>query len=196
MSSGWYVLHTKPRAEYLAAAELERDGWEVYLPRIKSPQDRIGHADSPLFPGYFFLRCDPDLLGWPTILNRHRVIGWVGFGGEIPRLPDAFVSNLMERIETIDGEGGLWQRFQAGDKVRVIGCNLDSLAEVVQDTFVSNAPVKVLMHFMGRLIQAKVQRLNLQPVQDSTDDLPRAPRRTRGGGRWIRGFGAPNPARA
>ena len=45
MEPRWYVVRTETRAEYLAAAELARDEFEVFFPRIKSPHDRIGHDE-------------------------------------------------------------------------------------------------------------------------------------------------------
>ena len=107
---GWYVLRTEARSEYLCATELERDGFEVYLPCIKTLHPRLGHPDAPLFPSYLFLKCDPDLDGWPFFFPRHRVSSWVRFGGDIPSLPDTAMTALMERVETINRQGGVWRR--------------------------------------------------------------------------------------
>ena len=46
-----------------------------------------------------------------------------------------------------------------------------------------------MQEFMGRLIQAQVPWSDLQPVQDRPPEKARIPRRTRGQGRWVRGFG-------
>jgi transcriptional antiterminator RfaH len=196
MALGWYVLRTEPRAEYLAAAELARDGFEIYFPRVKSPQDRIGRGDSPLFPGYLFLRFDLECDRWPSLRLRHRVSGCVSFGGEVPSLPDPVINELMERVEAINRGGGLWHRFRAGEKVRVIGHNIDSLAEVIEEASSPQARARVLLSFMGRLVQARVPGENLRPVPEQVGQRQRLPRRTRGGGRWIRGFGARTPVRA
>ena len=66
MALEWRVIRTEPRAEYLAAQELGRDGFEVLFPRVKVTQPRKGHSDMPLFPGYLFLRCDADTGAWPV----------------------------------------------------------------------------------------------------------------------------------
>ena len=58
MGSNWYVLRTEPRAEYMATREMDRDGFEVFFPCVEAAHSRFGHADTPLFPGYLFLRCD------------------------------------------------------------------------------------------------------------------------------------------
>ena len=195
MAISWYVLRTEARAEYLAAKELASDGFEIFFPRAKTPHDRIGHSDSPLFPGYLFLRCDPQTDGWPTFRPKHRVYGWVSFGGEVPSLPDPVVSELMNRLEALNQSGGLWYRFRSGEKVRVVGNNMDNLAEVIEEASSPNARAQVLMQFMGRLVRAQVPWENLRLVQDPSSEKERHPRRTRGGGRWIQGFGARAVAR-
>ena len=189
MSLNWYVLRTEPRAEYLAAAELGGDGYEIFLPRVTSPNHRVGHDDLPLFPGYLFLRCDPESGGWPAFCLRHRVSGWVRFGGVIPTMPDEVISELQLRVESINSGKGLWQRFLPGEKVLVNSHGIEGLGEVIEEAKTPQARARVLLQFMGRLIQAQVPWSDLRPVQDQTTEIQHLPRRTRGGGRWIQGFG-------
>lgn len=201
----WYVARTEPRAEFLAADELERDGHEVFFPRVRAPRPRLGHTDMPLFPGYLFLRCDPESEGWPSFRRAHRIAGWVGFAGEVPSLPDEVVAELMERWDTINRQGGFLKRFQPGEKVRIVAGSLMGLAEVVEAAKLPRASVKVLVEFMGRLVQAQVPLQHLEPIEGLSFDhkprayqapayqptqKPRRPRRTRGKGRWVQGFGS------
>jgi transcriptional antiterminator RfaH len=192
MGLGWYVARTEPRAEFLAANELSRDGYEIFFPRVKSVYPRVGHADMPLFPGYLFLRCDPDADGWPSFRRIHRILGWVGFGGEVPCLPDEVVIDMKERLESINNQGGVWRRFEAGEKVRVVSHTMEGLAEVVEVARSPQSRVKVLLQFMGRLIQVQVPWENLRSIDVQTWEKQRFPRRTRGKGRWIRSYG-PRP---
>lgn len=194
MALRWYAASTEPRAEFLAASELERDGFEVFLPRVKVPHPHRGHIYTPLFLGYLFLRCNPDRDGWPSFRPGHRIVAWVNFGGEIPSLPDEMISALMERLETINSEGGLWRRFQTGEKVRVVSGGLNTLAEVLEEAKSPQGRTKVLLSFMGRLVQAQVPWESLRPAEAEAQRAnQKAPRRTRGGGRWIRGFAPPPP---
>ena len=55
-TAAWHIIRTKPRAEYMAARELDRDGFEIFFPRIKVAQPRVGHTDDPLFPGYLLIK--------------------------------------------------------------------------------------------------------------------------------------------
>lgn len=193
MDSNWHVIRTEPRAEYLAADELDRDGFEVFFPRIKVAHPRCGHSDTPIFPGYLFLRLDAQMEGWPVFRPRHRVVNWVRFGDEIPSLPDDAVAELRQRVDTINGEGGLWRGFKPGDKVRVISNTIQGLAEVIEGAKSPQGRVKVLLEFMGRLVRAQIPWDALRPVEEESEKGRRPLRRTRGGGRWIAGFGLRAP---
>ncbi len=196
MGPSWYVLLTEPRAEYLAAAELSRGGFEIFFPRVKAAHKRAGRADEPLFPGYLFLHHDIESGGWPSFRIAHHVVGWVSFGGVIPSIPDQAITDLARRMEALNTSHGLWQRFRPGDRVRVVSGNLEGLAEVVEEAKSPQARTKVLLEFMGRLVQAQIPWQNLRSLDDSYRDRHRPPRRTRGQGRWIRGFGTRELAKA
>ena len=189
----WYTARTQPRSEFAAAAELERDGFEVYLPKIKAIHPRAGHLETSLFPGYLFLRCDRESQDWPTFHQAHHVAGWVNFGGEVPWLPDETVDALKERSDSINQDGGLWHRFEAGEKVQVVSGNLEGIAEVLESAKSPDASVQVLLQFMGRTVRAKIPWKDLRAVagqspanRQTTNARP--PRRTRGKGRWTHQF--------
>ena len=189
MPRQWYVVRSEPRAEYMAASELDRAGFEVLLPRAKTPNPRNGHTDIPLFPGYLFLRCDLAEEAPPIRLTAPHVSGWVSFDGVVPSLPDDFVSSLMLRLTALSEEGGLWRRFRRGEKVQVVTGSLHELAEVVEEPKSPQARVRVLMEFMGGVVTANVPWENLRAVEDEPNLPIKSHRRTRGRGRWIRGFG-------
>ena len=189
MALRWYVARTEPRAEFLAAKELNRDGYEVFSPRVRAYRPLVELREAPLFPGYLFLRCDPESDGWPVFRPGHRVLGWVSFGNQVPSIPDQVVQELVERLNGIDTAGGLWRRFSPGELVQVLSGTLDSFAQVVEAPKSPEGRAKVLMEFMGRLVQAQVPWQNLRPVENSEMEKQRLPRRTRGKGRWIATFG-------
>ncbi|MBK35737.1 MAG: hypothetical protein FI731_01885 [SAR202 cluster bacterium] len=194
MSQKWYVARTEPRAEFQAVEELTRDGYEIFFPRIRAQSNRPqatrpARAEEPMFPGYLFIKCDPATDGWPTFRHYHRIAGWVRFDHEVPYLPEGVMEELIQRWEVISSQGGLPRRFTAGEKVRVLSGNLESLAEVLEEAKSPNAKATVLMHFMGRLIHAQVPWADLRPADENPPQMPALPRRTRGRRRWIGGFG-------
>ena len=195
MSHRWFVIHTESRAEYLASYALNRDGYQTYFPRIRAAYPRLGHMNTPLFPGYLFLRLDPDNDGWPVFRPSHKIVGYVRSVNEIPSLSDAVVNDLMERVSSINEGGKLPITFQEGDVVEVTMSSFNTTARVLESGNSSKGTVKVFLEFMGRLINAEVPWQHVQPVtpqnrsaNNVSDNGPsRLPRRTRGKGRWIRG---------
>lgn len=189
MGPRWYVVRTKPRSEHLAAGELDRVGIEHYAPLVKRPQAGACTADSPLFPGYLFLRCDPEAESWPSFHQAQYIAGWVNFRGEIPSLPDEVIANLKRRCDEINQEGGIWKRYVPGERVHIVSPTISGFAQVVEDGKTAQSPVKVLLQFLDRLVPAQVPRESVQPIDRSDEIKVHAPRRTRGRGRWVRGFG-------
>ena len=96
MGKSWYTIRTKPQSEYVATAELERQGFEVFLPCVRSPQPRFGRNDIPLFPGYLFLNCDLNSPDVPSFGVAPHVLGGLNFDGLIPPMPDDAITALTE----------------------------------------------------------------------------------------------------
>ena len=195
MSHHWYVIRSKPQSEGLAAASLDGEGLELFFPRVQTPSLGGARTRIPLFPGYLFVRYDMESEFAPSVRRLPGVLGWVSFDGVAPSVSDEVVAELTRRVDAINGEGGLWTRFGPGDRVRVVTDKLDSLAEVVEDAKSPESRVRVLLQFMGRQVPAEIPWRNLQALhRDSgSNEYRRRPRRTRGGGRWIRGA-RPEPA--
>jgi transcriptional antiterminator RfaH len=120
----WYLIHTKPSAETVAQSNLDRQGYEVYLPRIVLAarrngqwQDRIG----ALFPRYLFLHLNE---GWQALSPVHSTKGVasvVRFGSRYTIVPDAVIQDLRAREDAVTGLHRLnrGSRMSPGAKVKV-----------------------------------------------------------------------------
>jgi transcription antitermination factor NusG len=183
----WYIVRAEPQADFLAASELLNAGFEIFSPRVKAHQAGNGPHMAALFPGYLFLKWDLEGQGKPSFHGAPHVAGWVNFEGVAPAVPDDVIRELAHRVERINGDGGLWRRFQTGDRVRIVSGKLEGLGEVVEPTSSPQSRVRVLMQFMGRLVSAQVPWNSLEPLGDRPMERGKLPRRTRGQGRWIRG---------
>jgi transcriptional antiterminator RfaH len=60
--SNWYAVVSKPRQEQSALENLQRQGFECFLPMAENPYQRRSKKHQrivePLFPRYLFLRAD------------------------------------------------------------------------------------------------------------------------------------------
>ena len=66
----WYCVQTLATKETLAAHHLRRQDFEVFLPRLLKGRRHARRYDTvltPLFPGYLFVRMDPQRQRWRAI---------------------------------------------------------------------------------------------------------------------------------
>ena len=186
----WYVLRTKPRSDRIAFENLEKNGYNVFFPEIDIPITGHMYKRTPLFPGYLFIRLDPQK-SWPLIDLVPGVLGWLRADGKIPFIGDEVISELRERVKFIADDGGLWTKFKPGQIVRVVSGKLEGLARVVEEPRTPESKVRVLLEIMGRHVPSQVPWHHIQVVGSKLNNKAtnRPTRRTRGKGRWIKGNG-------
>ena len=97
----WYAIWTRSRHEQVVRDQLERKGYDAFLPTIprwSRWKDRKKKVDWPLFPGYCFARFDPrERL---PILTCTGVVSIVSFDGEIAPIPDVEIDGIRRLVES------------------------------------------------------------------------------------------------
>jgi transcriptional antiterminator RfaH len=99
--TSWFAIHTKPRREKFAAANISALGIGILLPLVKVK--RLGRATSQeaskaLFPGYFFARFCPEI-SCESVKCSRGVLRVVSSGKfPIPVL-DTILEEIRDRIE-------------------------------------------------------------------------------------------------
>lgn len=183
--TSWYVVHTKPQKELLAASMLaERLNLSVYLPEVLQTYRRRLQP-RPFFPRYLFVQADLNQVE-PTAINTiPGVIRLVAFGDKPQALPPDLVNALHERIDAINAAGGLPRHdFQPGDRVRLTAGPLQGLEAVFEGPMRPSQRVLVLLEFLGRLQKTEVPIEYIERI--SSGQIAREHRRTtRGRGRKI-----------
>jgi transcriptional antiterminator RfaH len=102
----WYLIHTKPARESLAAVNLERQGYQVHLPRVVQSDRRRGQWRErvvPLFPRYLFLRLCEGRQALGPVRYSLGVAGIVRFGASYAIVPDRIIDELRERADPETG---------------------------------------------------------------------------------------------
>jgi len=133
----WYLIHTKPSGETLAVRNLERQGYEVYLPRVVQTLRRAGGQHErigPLFPRYLFLRLNEGQQALGPVAFTLGVAGIVRFGSRYTVVPDRVIWDLQARAEP---ESGLHRlnckpQLAPGTAVRVSSGPFDGLEGVFE----------------------------------------------------------------
>jgi transcriptional antiterminator RfaH len=119
-TTAWYLVHTKPRQEDVALANLQRQGYECYLPQMRIERIRRRKAEiatEPMFPRYLFIRLDSSDQGksWSPIRSTLGVSQLVHFGARAAKVDDALVELLRQREQAMP----LDAMFHSGDSVVV-----------------------------------------------------------------------------
>jgi transcriptional antiterminator RfaH len=114
----WYLVHTKPRQEDIALANLERQGYECYLPQMRIERIRRRKAEvatEPMFPRYLFIRLDSSDQGksWSPIRSTLGVSQLVHFGARAAKVDENLVDLLRQRERGLPTEA----MFHSGDSV-------------------------------------------------------------------------------
>lgn len=152
----WFVVQTHPHGEIRAVQNLERQQFEVYLPRYgrrRKQGRRVDMVPVPLFPRYLFVAIDLGVQRWLSIRSTIGVSRLVCHGDKPVPVPAGIVDNLRAR----QGEDGLIRleapcAFSAGDQVRVRGGAFeDSLG--LFEHIMDNERVTILLDLLGRKVR-------------------------------------------
>lgn len=117
-TESWYLVHTKPRQEDVALANLQRQGYECYLPQMRIERIRRRKAEiatEPMFPRYLFIQLDSSDQGksWSPIRSTLGVSQLVHFGARAAKVDDALVELLHQREQAMPMDA----MFHSGDSV-------------------------------------------------------------------------------
>ncbi len=118
----WYLIHSKPRQENVAKEQLERQGYETYLPLAPVRRRKRGRAYSviaPMFPRYLFIYLSNETDDWRPIRSTIGVSVLVKFGEVPAKLPNKLIEKLRDR-EDDEGIQVLENiEFSKGDQARI-----------------------------------------------------------------------------
>lgn len=157
-SKSWYLIYTKPRQEGVALDNLLRQGYGVYLPRVREIRKRNGHRTAmvgALFPRYLFIHLDIHIDNLAPIRSTVGVTSLVRFGSEPAQVSDELIVFLKSK----EGQDGMheWaeQQYVTGERIRVA----DGVFQGYEGLFLartSRERVLVLLDLLDRQIRMQV----------------------------------------
>ena len=116
----WYAFYTTPRAEKQVLHRLEAEGFEAYLPLIRTLRqwsDRKKMVEVPLINSYIFVHTTHAKL-W-EVNSVHGVSRYISFEGKPAAIPQNQIDNLKL---IVDGNAEVeitGERIEPGDPVEV-----------------------------------------------------------------------------
>lgn len=162
----WYLVHTKPRQEKCALENLERQGYECYLPTFpkeKLRQNRVSIANEPLFPRYLFIRLGQGHAdqSWTPIRSTKGVSRLVSFGMNPAMVPVGLINHLRSTEAVVQANPE--RLFTQGDQVRLTDGAFVGIEGVFQMAN-GDRRVMVLIELMGKPVVMKVDAASLRKV--------------------------------
>ena len=155
----WHLVHTKPRGEARAMENLERQGFEVFLPMITLQKVRRGKLTSvtePMFSRYLFIRTTAIMQDLSLVRSTLGVIQLVRFGTVPAKVPNDWVEAM--RLQPAVHE----KLFHAGDKLLIGNGMLKGLDAIyVQPDGESRA--MVLINLLSKPHMVSYETANLLP---------------------------------
>jgi transcriptional antiterminator RfaH len=161
----WYCLRSHARQEQVAAGQLRMIvGISVFWPRVRfkraTPRGVVWITEG-MFPRYLFARF--------TLAEMHRrvrytlgVNGIVQFGDQYPTISDTVLDELRDFTGSAEVRE-LNCELLKGDQVKIVSGAFAGLAGVVTQVLPAKQRVTVLMDFLGRQIQADIERTRVLP---------------------------------
>ncbi|MDE3080197.1 MAG: transcriptional activator RfaH [Paracoccaceae bacterium] len=155
----WYAAQLRPNGLNMALRGLARQGFELFLPKIRSNPKRVAGTVLPwvpLFPGYLFVRFDPERPAWRAINSTRGVTRLLGHAETGPRPVPA---GLVEALQLRCNENGLLTTVEdlaPGDRVRLLtGPFSDLVAEI--EAIAPDRRIWLLLDLMGRKTRVGVR---------------------------------------
>ena len=164
MSEKWFILQFKANSHHRASENLNRQGFETFLPlhyvTVRKGSKFINTAQ-PLFPGYMFIRFDRAESEWHKINNTYGVSRLITFDSILKSIPTTFVDSLMMRYD-LSGKLLPIQKLKKGDHVTVLKGPFANFIATVEE-YEADQRIWILMDLMGRRtkIQTKSDALKL-----------------------------------
>ena len=160
-SARWYAVSCKPRQEAVAEENLLRQGFHVYLPRIRIRRRRRGQwvdAAEVLFPRYIFVRIDPLVRSTAPIRSTRGAVGLVRFGGKPAVVPDAVMETLVQREDSVSGlHEDSRPQICPGDPIKLVDGPLAGMEGIFTEKD-GEKRVVILLELLGKANRVTISR--------------------------------------
>ena len=153
----WFVVQIKPNSYNLASRNLERQGFETFIPKMSitnRKNNKFVAKDVCVFPGYIFVSFDTKLVGWTRINSTYGVSRIISFNKKPAEISYNLILELKKRYyynqflpENV--------KLQNGDRIKMYnGPFADFFAKV--ESLDNNSSIWVLLEYARKLKRLKL----------------------------------------
>lgn len=161
----WYLIYAKPKSEELAKENLERQGYETYLPLILGKTRKRGktiQTIQPMFPRYLFIHLSDQTDDWGPIRSTLGVSALVRFGIIPARVPERLIKLLKQNENSIGIHELPNKKLSTGDKLLIVegpfeGCEATLFSQKSDDRVV------VLLKIAENYVKVQLEQSFIEP---------------------------------
>jgi transcriptional antiterminator RfaH len=156
--NNWYLVHTKIRQERVALENLERQGFDCFLPLLRVEKLRRGKLQviqEALFPRYLFIELGTsiDAKSWGPIRSTTGVSRLITFGQTPARVSQGLITELRSRS---DSDKVQRRHFEPGEHVVVTEGPFVGVEAIYQMTD-AEGRVMVLLDILSKQVKMTIQ---------------------------------------
>jgi transcriptional antiterminator RfaH len=164
--SNWYLIHTKIRQERVALENLERQGFECFLPLIRAEKLRRGKLQilqEALFPRYLFIRLSTELesQSWAPIRSTLGVSRLVTFGQTPARIDEDLLAAI--RFQNEESEVVI-RHFEPGEQVVLTDGPFVGV-EAIYQIADGEGRVILLLNILSKQVKMKVAPTSVRKIR-------------------------------
>ena len=163
--SFWYAIQTFPRHEKKVAAELGQKSIKAFLPLVSEKHqwsDRRVSVDTPLFPGYVFVRITQDQSARVAVLRTvgvRKFVGMRGMGDPIPDIQIDSVRAIVSKSVPFCSSSFI----NVGQRVRVRGGSLEGVEGIVTSVNGDNSLV-ISVDLIQKSLAIRITGFAIEPA--------------------------------
>ena len=155
----WFIAQIKPNSHNSAIQNLERQGFETFLPKMETTQrqeNKFFVKNVFVFPGYMFVCFDPHIITWTKINSTYGVSKILAFNNKPSEISSDLILELKNRYEP-NNNPTQNETLKKGDSIKFYaGPFADLMAKV--ESVDEKKRIWVLLEAMGGYRRLKLKR--------------------------------------
>ena len=150
LNKKWFIAQIKPNSYEAAFQNLERQGFEIFVPKMEITQrqkNKFIIKNVYVFPGYMFVYFDPGIIRWTKINSTYGVSKILVFNNKPSQISSKLIQDLKIRYE-INSNPSQKETLKPDDNIKFCsGPFADVIAKV--ESVNENNRIWVLLEAMG-----------------------------------------------
>ena len=156
----WFIAQIKSNSYHIATENLERQGFETFLPKMEITQRQKNQfvvKSVYVFPGYMFVCFDLHFISWTKINSTYGVSKILTFNKKPSEISSDLIHELKIRYER-NSNPTQKKKLQRGDSIKFSSGAFTDLIAKVESVEEKNR-IWILLEVMGGYRRLKLQNV-------------------------------------